>query len=63
MLFRKTVFVVIVLLFGLYHWRRIIAPAWTDDTMFRFRRSAFGELVFGAIVVGITALLVTLPLP
>lgn len=63
MLLRKTIFVAIVLAFGLYHWKKIVQPGWNDDTRFRFQRSAIGELVFGAVVVAFTALLITMPLP
>src|SRR5437899_4932222 len=43
-LFRKIIFVLIILAFGFYHWRRIVVRPWTDDTRFRFMRSAIGEL-------------------
>lgn len=63
MLLRKLFFVALVAGMGLYHWRRIVVPAWNDDTRFRFQRTAVAELVFGAVVVAITALLISLPLP
>ena len=63
MLLRKTFFVAVVAAFGLYHWRRVVIPDWTDDSRLRFQRSAIAELIFGAVVVAFTALLVTQPLP
>jgi putative copper export protein len=63
MLLRKVFFVVVVLIFGLYHWRRVVNVEWTDDTRFRFRRSAIFELVAGAVVIAFTALLVSTALP
>jgi putative copper export protein/methionine-rich copper-binding protein CopC len=63
MLFRKIVFVIIALGFGLYHWRRVVRPQWDDDTRFRFQRSASGELVIGAVILAFTALLVATALP
>lgn len=49
--------------FGFFHWKTIIAPEWGDDTRFRFQRSATAELVVGAIVIGLTAVLVITALP
>ena len=63
MLLRKVFFVLVVLIFGLYHWRRVVNVEWTDDTRFRFRRSAIFELVAGAVVIAFTALLVSTALP
>jgi copper transport protein len=63
MLLRKVFFVVVVLLFGLYHWRRIVSVDWADDTRARFRRSAIVELIAGAVVVAFTALLISTALP
>jgi copper transport protein len=63
MLLRKLFFVVVVLLFGLYHWRRVVNVEWVDDTRTRFRRSAIVELLAGAIVVAFTALLISTALP
>lgn len=62
-LFRKIVFVIIVLIFGFYHWRKFVRRPWTDDTRVRFRRSAVAELIFGAVVVAFTAILVSQQLP
>jgi len=33
MLLRKLFFVVVVLFFGLYHWRRVVNVEWTDDSL------------------------------
>jgi putative copper export protein len=63
MLFRKTIFVVVVIGFGVYHWIFVVARNWNDDTAFRFKRSATFELVAGAVVVAFTALLVATALP
>ena len=63
MLLRKLFFVVIVLLFGLYHWRRVVSVEWANDTRARFRRSAIVELLAGAVVVAFTALLISTALP
>jgi len=63
MLLRKLFFVVVVLLFGLYHWRRVVNVEWVDDTRTRFRRSAIVELLAGAVVVAFTALLISTALP
>ena len=56
-------FVLVALAFGLYHWKRVVTPEWDDDTRFRFQRSATGELIVGAIILAITALLVATALP
>jgi putative copper export protein len=63
MLLRKLFFVVVVLVFGLYHWRRVVSVDWADDTRARFRRSAIVELMAGAVVVAFTALLISTALP
>ena len=63
MLLRKLFFVVVVLFFGLYHWRRVVTVEWTEDTRARFRRSAIVELFAGAVVVAFTALLISTALP
>lgn len=63
MLFRKLVFVVVVLGFGYFHWRRVVTPEWDADTRFRFARSATFELIFAAVVIAFTALLVSTQLP
>lgn len=63
MLFRKIVFVLIMMAFGFYHWRTTVVPEWTSGTARRFRLSAAGELVVGAIIVAFTTLLVSTALP
>jgi putative copper export protein len=63
MLFRKIVFVLIMMAFGIYHWRTTVVPDWTPSTARRFRRSAVAELVVGAIIVAFTTLLVSTALP
>lgn len=56
--------VVLVLLgFGWYHWRQVVTVDWTTRTSDNFRRSASAELIVGAIVVAITAVLISTPLP
>jgi len=55
--------VIVVLLFGGFHWRRVVSVDWNADTKFRFQRSAAAELVVGAIVIAMTAVLVSTPLP
>ena len=49
--------------FGFYHWRSAVLPDWDDDTGFRFRRSAAVELLLGACVVAVTAVLISTALP
>lgn len=62
-LVRKVIFVLVVLGFGFYHWRRVVIPTWTSHTLSRFRRTAVAELLFGAVVVALTAYLIAQPLP
>ena len=62
-LIRKTIFVLVVLGFGFYHWRRVVLPTWTSHTLSRFRRTAIAELLFGAVIVALTAYLIAQPLP
>jgi copper transport protein len=54
---------IVLLAFGWFHWRTVVTPDWTDDTRFRFRRSAAGELLVGALVLAATAVLVSTALP
>jgi copper transport protein len=61
MLFRKLVFVLVALGLGLYHWRKFVIPAWESNTRGRFLRTATIELVFGAIIIAITSILVGMP--
>jgi len=62
-LFRKLVFVLFALVFGAYHWRRVVIREWSDDTRRRFSRTALGELVVGLVIVAFTSMLVSTPLP
>ena len=59
----KIAFAVILLGFGWFHWRTVVIPEWTDDTRFRFRRSVAFELVVGAGIIAVTAVLITTALP
>lgn len=59
----KLSLVIILLLFGFYHWRRVVTPEWAGDTAARFRRTAAAELLVGALVIAVTALLVSTSLP
>ncbi len=63
MLFRKLVFVIVVLGFGFYHWRTAVIPEWNAKTANSFRRTAVIELIVGAVVLAFTALLVSTALP
>jgi putative copper export protein len=63
MLFRKLVFVIVVLGFGAYHWRTVVIPQWNTKTGNSFRRTAIIELIVGAVVLAFTALLVSTALP
>jgi len=63
LLFLKIALVCVILLFGAYHWRRVVAPEWNADTKFRFQRTATIELMIGAIVLAVTAVLLSTPLP
>jgi len=63
MLFRKIVFVLVVIAFGFYHWRTAVIPDWDSKTAGRFRRTAIIELLVGAVVLAFTALLVSTALP
>lgn len=59
----KLLLVLVLLAFGWFHWRTAVIPDWTDDTRFRFRRSAALELVVGACIIAATAVLITTALP
>jgi putative copper export protein len=58
----KIAFAVVLLGFGFYHWRTAVIPEWTEDTGFRFKRSVALELLIGAGIVGVTAVLITMGL-
>jgi copper transport protein len=62
-LYRKLVFVLIALAFGVYHWRRVAIPDWTSDTHRKFSRSALAEFAVGLVIVALTAMLVSTPMP
>ena len=59
----KTAVVILALVLGWYHSKRVVPAAWTGDVAASFRRSAAAELILGMIVLAITAVLVTTPLP
>lgn len=59
----KVCVVLVVLGFGAYHYRSAVSIEWGTGTAGKFRRSAAAELVVGAIVVAITAVLISTPLP
>jgi copper transport protein len=59
----KIALVVVVLLFGLYHWRTVISRPWTGSTRGKFARSVTGELIVGALVLAVTAVLISTDLP
>jgi methionine-rich copper-binding protein CopC/putative copper export protein len=63
LLVTKFCVVLVILVFGWYHWRGAVTVDWTNRTSDNFRRSAAAELVVGAIVVAITAVLISTPLP
>ena len=62
-LLRKIIVVVIVLAFGFFHWRRAVARDWSAKTPKRFRISATLELLAGAVVIALTAVLISTALP
>jgi putative copper export protein len=62
-LLRKIVVVVIVLAFGFFHWRRAVVRDWSAKTPNRFRISATLELLAGAVVIALTAVLISTALP
>ena len=63
LLLLKTALVCVILLFGWYHWRKVVSPPWDADTKFRFQRTATMELIVSALVLAVTAVLVSTPLP
>jgi putative copper export protein/methionine-rich copper-binding protein CopC len=62
-LLRKIVVVVIVLAFGLFHWRRAVVRDWNAKTSRRFRITATLELLAGAVVIALTTVLISTALP
>jgi putative copper resistance protein D len=63
MLFRKLIFVLVVLGIGAYHWRTAVIPEWNAKTGPSFRRTAVVELIVSTVVIAFTALLVSIALP
>jgi copper transport protein len=59
----KVALVIVVLLFGLFHWKRVVTVDWQESTRRRFARSAAAELLIGALVVGASAALISTALP
>lgn len=55
----KMAFAAVLLGFGWFHWRTAVIPEWTDDTGFRFKRSVAVELLVGAGIVAVTAVLIS----
>jgi putative copper export protein len=49
--------------FGWFHYRTVVQPEWSDDTDFRFKRSATLELIVGAGLLAATAMLISTALP
>lgn len=49
--------------FGWHHYRTAVRPEWSDDTRPEFVRSAAVELLLGAFVVAVTALLISTAMP
>lgn len=62
-LFRKIMFVLVVMGFGAYHWRTAVIPDWDSKTSGHFQRTAIVELIVSAIVLAFTAFLVSTALP
>ncbi len=63
MLLRKIFFVLFALGLGWYHSRRVVPATFGDDVVARFKRSAAAELIIGLVIVGFTALLISMPTP
>jgi putative copper export protein len=59
----KLVFVLIVILLGAWNWRRVRPSLGHEGSEEGIRRSATMELTFGAIVLIVTSVLVSLPSP
>jgi putative copper export protein len=55
----KIGFALVLLAFGWFHWRTVVVRDWTEDTSFRFKRSVAFELLVGAGIVGVTAVLLS----
>jgi putative copper export protein len=59
----KLFVVAIVVALGAWNWRRMTPKLNADESVHQLRRSAIAELVFAAIVLLITGVLVTVPSP
>lgn len=59
----KLCVVAIVIGLGAWNWRRMSPRLGTESAAYQLRRSARTELAFGAVVLAITAVLVSLPSP
>jgi copper transport protein len=59
----KIALVIVVLIFGLFHWKRVVSVDWEQSTRPRFARSATAELLIGALVIGASAALISTALP
>jgi putative copper export protein len=59
----KLVFVLIVVMLGAWNWRRVKPSLGAEGSEVTLRRSATMELTFGALVLVVTSVLVTLPSP
>jgi len=59
----KLFVVAIVVALGAWNWRRLTPKLNADESVHQLRRSATAELVFAAIVLLVTAVLVILPNP
>ena len=59
----KLVFVLIVVMLGAWNWRRVKPSLGVEGSEHTLRRSATMELAFGAVVLIVTSVLVTLPSP
>jgi copper transport protein len=62
-LIRKLIVVVIVVGLGAWNWRRVGPSLGTDGGALKIRRSATIELTFAAVVLLLTAILVSTPSP
>lgn len=59
----KLVFVLIIIALGAWNWKRMTPRLGSEAAAGELRRSATAELVFAAVVLVITAILVSLPSP
>jgi copper transport protein len=62
-LMTKVALVLVLAVFGYYHWRTVVRPSWVPESAGRFRRTALLELLAGALVLTATALLVSMATP